>query len=56
MPSLPRLKPDPVPAVHPVPEYVVNDDRAEWYAETKAVMQVPWMGVVPRWSNCPRGR
>jgi hypothetical protein len=43
---LPRLKPDPIPAIHPVPEYAVEGRRAQWYAEMKAVFQVPWMGVV----------
>ncbi|MEK9722792.1 MAG: hypothetical protein VW405_04820 [Rhodospirillaceae bacterium] len=42
---LPRLKPQPVPAVHPVPEYAVEGQRAEWYAEMKAALQVPWMVV-----------
>lgn len=44
--QLPRLKPDPVPAIHPVPEYAVEGQRAQWYAEMKAAFQVPWMGVV----------
>jgi hypothetical protein len=46
MPPLPRFKPDPLPTLHPVPEYAVDGARADWYAETKAVMQVPWVGVV----------
>ncbi|PIW29474.1 MAG: hypothetical protein COW30_04985 [Rhodospirillales bacterium CG15_BIG_FIL_POST_REV_8_21_14_020_66_15] len=43
---LPRLKPKPVPAIHPVPEYAVDGQRARWYTEMKAAFQVPWMGVV----------
>ena len=46
MPALERLKPDPVPAIHPVAEYAVRDERAQWYAEMKDALQVPWMGVV----------
>ena len=44
--NFPRLKPDPIPTVRPVPEYAVEGQRAEWYAEMKAALQVPWMGVV----------
>ena len=43
---LPRLKPDPIPPIDPVPEYLVTGRRAELYAETKATLQVPWMGVI----------
>jgi len=43
---LPRLKPDPLPAIHPLPEYAVEGERKRWYAEMKAALQVPWMGVV----------
>ena len=43
---VPRQKPDPIPAIHPLPEYAVEDQRAQWYAEMKAAFQVPWMGVV----------
>lgn len=46
MTLLPRLKPDPIPAIHPVPEYAVEGQRARWYEEMKAALQVPWMGVV----------
>ncbi|MDD9877636.1 MAG: hypothetical protein OXR84_09380 [Magnetovibrio sp.] len=46
MPSPRRRKPDPVPAVHPVPEYAVEGQTAEWYGEMKSALQVPWMGVV----------
>jgi len=35
-----------MPAIHPLPEYLATGRRAEWYEETKKVLQVPWMGVV----------
>lgn len=41
-----RIYPDPIPEIHPLPEYFVTGQRAEWYAETKDTLQVPWMGVV----------
>ena len=44
--SIQRLRPDPMPAIHPLPEYLATGRRAEWYEETKKVLQVPWMGVV----------
>jgi hypothetical protein len=43
---LPRLKPSPVPAVNAVPEYLAEGDLKADYEDTKAVLQVPWMGVV----------
>ncbi len=43
---LERLRPDPIPAIHPLPEYLVSGQRAAWYEDTKQVLQVPWMGVV----------
>ena len=43
---LERIRPDPIPAVHPMPEYLAAGQRAEWYEDTKQVLQVPWMGVV----------
>jgi hypothetical protein len=46
MTRLERLKPDPVPAVHPLPEYAVSGERAQLYREMKDTLQVPWMGVV----------
>lgn len=46
MTDLPRLKPDPIPAIHPVPEYAATDELAQVYAQTKAGLGVPWMGVV----------
>ena len=46
MPDLPRLKPDPIPAINSLPEYRVGGARKALYDDTKRVMQVPWMGVV----------
>ena len=46
MTILERLRPDPIPAIHPMPEYLASGQRAEWYEDTKQVLQVPWMGVV----------
>jgi hypothetical protein len=45
-PLLPRLLPDPAPALHPLPEYLVDGERAAAYAAMKQALQVPWMGVV----------
>lgn len=44
--TLPRLKPEAIPAIHPLPEYLATGKIAEWYTDTKEVLQVPWMGVV----------
>lgn len=44
--SLPRLKPDPIPAINPVPEYAADARLARVYEETKQGLGVPWMGVV----------
>ena len=44
--DLPRRPPAPIPVLHPVPEYLADPDLLALYAETKAVLQVPWMGVV----------
>jgi hypothetical protein len=41
-----RFRPDPIPAIHPMPEFLATGQRAEWYEDTKQVLQVPWMGVV----------
>jgi len=41
-----RLKPDPVPAIHPCPEHLADARLAAVYADTKATLAVPWMGVV----------
>jgi hypothetical protein len=46
MTSLPRLRPDPIPAIHPLPEYLADGRRRTWYEDTKQILQVPWMGVV----------
>ncbi|MDJ0810904.1 MAG: hypothetical protein QNJ01_12455, partial [Desulfobacterales bacterium] len=46
MSILERLKPDPMPAIHPMPEYLASGQRAAWYEDTKQVLQLPWMGVV----------
>ncbi len=46
MTRIERLRPDPIPAIHPLPEYLATGQRAEWYEDTKQVLQVPWMGVV----------
>ncbi len=43
---LPRLKPDPLPPVTAVPEYLAEGDLRSDYDDTKRVLQVPWMGVV----------
>ena len=44
--NLPRLRPDLIPAIHPLPEYLAEGRRREWYEDMKQVFQVPWMGVV----------
>ncbi len=44
--TLPRLKPSPIPPISPTPEYLADDTLLAVYADTKAVLQVPWMGVV----------
>lgn len=46
MTALPRIKPDPLPAIHPLPDYSVTGQRQEWYEDMKVTLQVPWMGVV----------
>ena len=46
MTKLARLKPNPIPAIYPVPEYAVEGECALWYDEMKTALQVPWMGVV----------
>ncbi|MGY8904077.1 MAG: halocarboxylic acid dehydrogenase DehI family protein [Burkholderiales bacterium] len=43
---LPRHKPNPIPAIHPLPEYKATGARKAVYEDTKAVLGVPWMGVV----------
>ncbi|MDE2271490.1 MAG: hypothetical protein KGJ94_05845 [Xanthomonadaceae bacterium] len=44
--SLPRLFPDSIPPLHPLPEYLVEGERAAAYAAMKQALQAPWMGVV----------
>jgi hypothetical protein len=46
MTNLPRLKPEPIPPVHPVPEFLAEGDLKARYEDMKAVFRVPWMGVV----------
>ncbi len=46
MKILERVRPDPIPTIHPMPEYLASGQRAAWYEDTKLVLQVPWMGVV----------
>ena len=41
-----RLKPDPIPAIHPCPEHLADMRLSAVYADTKATLGVPWMGVV----------
>ncbi|MBE0615954.1 MAG: hypothetical protein IH604_19975 [Burkholderiales bacterium] len=42
----PRLYPEPLPAIFPLPEYAATGRRKEQYQDMKQVLQVPWMGVV----------
>ena len=44
--ELPAHPPSPLPVIHAVPELAATGQRAAWYADMKAVLQVPWMGVV----------
>ncbi len=46
MTQIERLRPDPIPAIHPLPEYLASGQRKAWYEDTRQVLQVPWMGVV----------
>jgi len=43
---LPRIKPAPIPPIRPVPEYLADGALQAVYDDTKAILQVPWMGVV----------
>ncbi len=42
----PRRLPAPLPAIRPLPEYAAEGELAARYEDMKAVLQVPWMGVV----------
>lgn len=42
---LPRLKPSPLPSIHPVPEYLADAALKNVYDDMKATLQVPWMAV-----------
>jgi hypothetical protein len=46
MKDLVRLKPDPIPLVRPIPEHLAEGDLKARYDDMKAVLGVPWMGVV----------
>lgn len=46
MNTLERYLPTPVPAVHPLPEYLADGERKAFYTAMKTALQVPWMGVV----------
>lgn len=46
MSELPRRRPESIPAIHPVPEYLAEGELKQRYEAMKAVFQVPWMGVV----------
>ena len=59
MTEIPRRLPDPIPAIHPLPEYLAEGRVRERYEDMKTVLQVPWMGVVtmayahyPRFFDC----
>ena len=43
---LERLRPDPVPPVRPLHEYVASGVTDEIYRDIKATLQVPWVGVL----------
>ncbi len=42
-----RFRPDPIPDLHPMPEYLVTGQRAKWYDDTKQVLQVPYLLMEP---------
>lgn len=44
--TLQRRKPNPIPPISPLPERQARGSRKAAYEDTKAVLQVPWMGVV----------
>lgn len=41
-----RIKPDPLPTLHACPEHLADARLSAVYADTKATLGVPWMGVV----------
>lgn len=43
---LQRIKPQPIPPVYPVWEYLAEGDLHRTYEDYKQVFQVPWVGVV----------
>ena len=40
-----RLRPDPIPAIHPMPEYLATGQRAEWYEDIKSILQLPFVNT-----------
>jgi len=46
MTELPRLKPLPIPEIHPIPEYAATGALAETFACIKQGLGMPWMGVI----------
>lgn len=46
MTHMPRLLPQPIPAIHPLAEYAVEGRRKVLYEDMKRTLRVPWMGVV----------
>lgn len=43
---LERRKPETIPTLRILPEYAAEGRRAAWYEDMKAVLQVPWAGVL----------
>ncbi|CAG4906893.1 unnamed protein product [Acidocella sp. C78] len=46
MTTLERHLPTPIPAIHPLAEYLADGERKAFYTAMKTALQVPWMGVV----------
>lgn len=44
--TIDRIKPDPVPAVHPLWEYKADGELRNTYEAYKSSLQIPWVGVV----------
>lgn len=44
--ALERLRPEPMPPIRPVPEYLASGATGEIYREITDVLQVPWVGVL----------